>query len=147
ARELLREGFELRALVRRGSSRKNLAGLEVDVVEGDMRDKDIVLSAAKGARYVIHVAADYRLWSPHEDEIMHTNVEGTRVVMEAARVTGAERVVYTSSVATLRLHDDGKLADETVPLAEEEATCAYKRSKNVARRLLGHIVTRRFTEY
>jgi dihydroflavonol-4-reductase len=142
ARELLREGFELRALVRRGSSRKNLAGLEVDVVEGDMRDKDIVFSAAKGARYVIHVAADYRLWSPHEDEIMHANVEGTRVVMEAARVTGAERVVYTSSVATLRLHDDGKLADETVPLAEVDATGAYKRSKIIAERLVEQMIGR-----
>src|SRR5262249_29614646 len=108
--------------------------------EGDMRDKDIVFSAAKGARYVIHVAADYRLWSPHQDEIMQANVEGARVVMDAARDTGAERIVYTSSVATLRLRDDGELADESVPLAEQLATGAYKRSKIVAERLVEQMI-------
>ncbi len=46
ARELLRDGFLLRALVRRESSRTNLTGLQVDIVEGDMRDKDVVVSAA-----------------------------------------------------------------------------------------------------
>ena len=119
ARELLREGFLLRALVRHESSRTNLTGLQVDIVEGDMRDKDVVVSAAQGARYVIHLAADYRLWSPHGKDIMRANVEGTRVVMEAARAAGAERIVYTSSVATLKLRDDGAPADETTPLAED----------------------------
>ena len=89
ARELLHEGLVLRALVRHESSRTNLAGLEIDVVEGDMRDKDVVFSAARGSRYVIHLAADYRLWSPHGQDIMRANVEGTRVVMEAAQAAGA----------------------------------------------------------
>ena len=97
---------------------------EVDIIEGDMHDKDVVVSAAQGARYVIHLAADYRLWSPHDKDIMRANVEGTRVVMEAARAAGAERIVYTSSVATLKLRDDGAPADETTPLAEEDASGA-----------------------
>ena len=142
ARELLREGFLLRALVRRESSRTNLTGLQVDIVEGDMRDKDVVVSAAQGARYVIHLAADYRLWSPHDKDIMRANVEGTRVVMEAARAAGAERIVYTSSVATLKLRDDGAPADETTPLAEEDASGAYKRSKIAAERLVEQMIGR-----
>jgi dihydroflavonol-4-reductase len=142
ARELSREGFLLRVLVRHKSSRANLKNLEVDFVEGDMRDKDIVFSAAQGSRYVIHLAADYRLWAPPGDDIMQANVEGTRVVMEAARAAGAERIVYTSSVATLRLREDGAPADETTPLDEQEASGAYKRSKIAAERLVAEMIGR-----
>ncbi len=139
-RSLLREGSSVRALVRRHSPRSNLDGLGVELAEGDMRDSDAVRSAMEGARYVFHVAADYRLWAPDPAEILRTNVEGTRVVMEAAGEAGAERIVYTSSVATLKLRDCGELADETMPLAEGEAIGAYKRSKIAAERLVEQMI-------
>ena len=106
ARKLLHEGLVLRALVRHESSRTNLAGLEIDVVEGDMRDKDVVFSAAQGSRYVIHLAADYRLWSPHGQDIMRANVEGTRVVMEAAKAAGAEDVAACIDKYRIALAED-----------------------------------------
>jgi dihydroflavonol-4-reductase len=137
---LLREGYRVRALVRRTSPRGNLDGLDVEIVEGDMRDKRAVHKAAKGARYVFHVAADYRLWAPDPEEILRANVGGTRSVMEAAREEGAERIVYTSSVATLKLHEDGTPADETRPLSESEAIGAYKKSKVAAERLVERMV-------
>jgi dihydroflavonol-4-reductase len=140
ARELSRAGFALRALVRGGSPRANLDGLDAEIVEGDMRDERAVLAVAKGARYVFHVAADYRLWAPNRDEIMKANVEGTRAVMEAAKAAGAERIVYTSSVATLKLHDDGTPAAESAPLTENEAIGAYKRSKVAAERLVERMI-------
>lgn len=136
ARELSKAGFALRALVRRGSPRTNLEGLDAEIIEGDMRDEKAVTAAVKGARYVFHVAADYRLWAPKPEEIMHANVEGTRAVMQAARAVGAERIVYTSSVATLKLREDGMPADETRPLSDDEAIGAYKRSKVAAERLV-----------
>jgi dihydroflavonol-4-reductase len=142
ARALLREGFALRALVRQESPRTNLNDLDVEIVEGDMRDKSAVISAAQGSRYVFHLAADYRLWSADGQDIMRTNVEGTRVVMEAARAVGAERIVYTSSVATLKLREDGAPADETTPLAETNAHGAYKRSKIAAERLVEQMIGR-----
>ena len=58
------------------------------------------------------------------------------MVMDAARAAGAERIVYTSSVATLKLREDGVPADETTPLAETDAHGAYKRSKIAAERLV-----------
>ncbi len=70
-----------------------------------------------GIRYVFHVAADYRLWARDKDEIFANNVEGTRIVMQEALRAGVERVVYTSSVATLGLRPDGSPADESVPLS------------------------------
>ena len=96
--------------------------------------------AARGRALRHSFAADYRLWAPDPEEIMRANVEGTRVVMEAAQAAGAERIVYTSSVATLKLRDDGAPADETMPLAESEAIGAYKRSKIAAERLVEEMI-------
>jgi dihydroflavonol-4-reductase len=140
ARALLAAGFGVRALVRRHSAQANLDGVGVELAEGDMLDPAAVRSAAQGARYVFHVAADYRLWAPDPEEIMRTNVEGTRVVMEAAASAGAERIVYTSSVATLKPREDSKPADETRPLSESEAIGAYKKSKVAAERLVEAMV-------
>jgi dihydroflavonol-4-reductase len=135
ARALIASGHAVRALVRAGSPRTNLDLAGLQVVEGDMRDERAVTQAAAGARYVFHVAADYRLWAPDPGQIVRNNVEGTRAVLRAALAAGVERVVYTSSVATLRLNPDGTPADEGRMLAEPEAIGAYKRSKVAAEEL------------
>jgi dihydroflavonol-4-reductase len=140
ARALLRSGYAVRALVRRGSSRVNFDGLDLELAEGDMRDARAVAVAVKGARYVFHVAADYRLWARDRREIIRTNVDGTEVVMTAALNAGVERIVYTSSVATVALAADDSPADETRPLAVRDAIGTYKRSKVMAERLVDHMV-------
>jgi dihydroflavonol-4-reductase len=105
------------------------------VFEGDLLDRASLAAALRGSRYLFHVAADYRLWARDPGEITRTNVEGTRLLMEEALRAGVERIVYTSSVATLKVAD-GSLADETRPLREHEAIGAYKRSKVAAERLV-----------
>jgi dihydroflavonol-4-reductase len=130
--------------VRPSSPRANLDGLGIEIAEGDMRDIAAVGRAVKGTRYVFHVAADYRLWAPNPDDILRNNIEGTRVVIEAAKAAGAERIVYTSSVATLKparlgCHAD-EMVDETMPLAETEAIGTYKRSKVAAERLVESMI-------
>jgi dihydroflavonol-4-reductase len=140
ARKLLSEGLAVRALVRRGSNRSNLEGLDLNLVEGDIRDAELLHRVVHGVRYVFHVAADYRLWAPDPKEIFATNVDGTRAIMESVLEAGVERVVYTSSVATLRLPDNGAAADETAPLDQADAIGAYKQSKVVAERLVERMV-------
>ena len=140
ARALIRSGYAVRALVRPSSPRVNLEGVDLQIVEGDMRDLATAAAAAKGARYAFHVAADYRLWAPDPREIVRNNVEGTRAVMSAAQAAGVERIVYTSSVATLRLRAGGLPADESGALSAEEAIGAYKRSKVAAERLVEDMV-------
>jgi len=142
AKKLLAEGFAVRALVRPGSPRFHLDGLDLEFVTGDIRDAASVRSAMAGIRYVFHVAADYRLWARDPSEIFAANVEGTRVVMQEARSADVERVIYTSSVATLALRDDGGPADESGPLTVEEGIGAYKRSKIAAERLVETMVAR-----
>jgi dihydroflavonol-4-reductase len=101
ARAALASGYPVRLLVRASSPRRNLAGLDAEIVEGDIRDVAAVGRALLGARWLLHVAADYRLWARDPDEIVRNNIEGTASVMQAALAAGVERVVYTSSVATL----------------------------------------------
>lgn len=141
ARALAAEGFAVRALVRASSPRTNLDIPGLEIVEADIREAALVRRAAQGCRYVFHVAADYRLWAPDPEEIVRNNVTGTSSVMEAALAARAERVVYTSSVATLRLNPEGRPSDETQPLAEAEAIGAYKRSKVAAERLVEGMIT------
>jgi len=142
ARALLAAGYRVRALVRRTSPRSNLDVEGLQVAEGDMLDERAVARAVAEARYVFHVAADYRLWAPDPGEIVHNNVEGTRIVLRAAQAAGVERIVYTSSVATLRLNPEGVPADESEMLSQDRAIGAYKRSKVAAESLALQMASR-----
>ncbi len=140
AEALRAAGYRPRVLVRPTSSRANISPLDT-VCEGDLRDRSSLAAALKGVRFLFHAAADYRLWARDPDELARNNIEGTRLIMEEALRAGVERIVYTSSVATLKL-TDGVPATESHPLSEDEAIGAYKRSKVVAERLVETIVRR-----
>jgi len=140
ARKLCAEGRKVRALVRPGSPRFHLDGLDLEFAEGDIRDAASIRRAMAGIRHVFHAAADYRLWARDPREIFAANVEGTRNVMQEAKAAGVERIVYTSSVATLAVRDDGCPADETIGLTVEAGIGAYKRSKIAAERLVEAMV-------
>lgn len=142
ARALVARGASVRALVRDASPRAHLAGLALEFVTGDLRHAESVRRAVAGTRFLFHVAADYRLWALDPEEIVATNVGGTRLVMEEAMQAGVERIVYTSSVATLKTGPAGEVFDETAPLAEDQAIGAYKRSKVLAERLVEEMVGR-----
>jgi len=101
ARVLAEQGAELRLLVRPSSDLRNVSDLSADRVVGDLRDSGSIEKAMAGCDVVFHVAADYRLWVRDPDAMYHSNVEGTRSLLEAARKQGVRRVVYTSSVATM----------------------------------------------
>jgi dihydroflavonol-4-reductase len=132
--------YRVFALVRSSSCRTNLDPRDA-VVEGELNDRASLAAALKGVRFLFHVAADYRLWARRPDEIMRNNVEGTRLIMEEALRAGVERIVYTSSVATLK-PVDGALATEDDRLDEDEAIGTYKRSKIAAERFVETMIQR-----
>ena len=142
-RQALAAGQRVRAVVRKRASSANLEGLDVEIVEADLRDADQVREALAGARFVLHVAADYRLWAADPEAIFRNNLASTQAVVDAALAVGVERLVYTSSVATLALPADGRAADETMSLALDDATGAYKRSKVAAEQLVDAAVRTR----
>jgi dihydroflavonol-4-reductase len=135
ARVLLQQGAELRLLVRETSRTDNLEGLRAERVVGDLCDREALRKGISGCELVFHVAADYRLWAPDPREIYRANVEGTGVVLEAARAAGVRRVVHTSSVGTIGFQRNGRPADEDSPVGLTDMIGAYKRSKFMAEQL------------
>ncbi len=142
ARLLLAEGREVRALVRAGGDTRNIDGLDIERVTGDLTEPASLQAAVKGCAALYHVAADYRLWIPKRKEIYDVNVEGTRNLMQAAGKAGVARIVYTSSVAVLGLNKDGAPADEDVPVGLDDMVGHYKRSKYLAEQAVREMVSR-----
>lgn len=131
-RRLLERGETVRCLARAHSPLRNLEGLPVQIVRGDLRDPDSLTDAVRGCRVVYHVAADYRLWSRDPAEIYRSNVEGTRHLLAAAERAGCERIVYCSTVGALGIPPDGRPGTEETPVRLEDMVGHYKRSKYLA---------------
>ena len=132
ARRLIERGEEVRVLVRPQSDRRNIEGLDLEIVTGDLTDRRSLEQAVAGCTALYHLAADYRLWAPRPQEIYDTNVDGTGELMRAAAEAGVRRIVYTSSTATLGHARDGIPADEETPATLEDMIGPYKRSKFLA---------------
>jgi len=131
-RRLIAAGHDARVIVRPSSDRRNLAGLQCEIVVGDLTDEAAVKSALKGCDAVFHVAADYRLWVPDPVSIYRANVDATRFLIRAAGEAGVARIVYCSSVAAIGTTSSGMPADETRAAVLDEMIGHYKRSKFLA---------------
>jgi dihydroflavonol-4-reductase len=131
-RALLREGVSVRCLVRPGSDRRNLTGLRVEVLEGDITDPAATGRAVQGCDTVFHAAAAYQLWVPDPAAMYRANVGGTRTVLAAAGEAGVKRIVYTSTVGALGNPGDGRPGTETTPVTLADMVGHYKRSKFLA---------------
>ncbi|HYB91335.1 MAG TPA: hopanoid-associated sugar epimerase [Candidatus Binataceae bacterium] len=130
-RALLKRGDRVRVLVRENADLAALAGLDVELARGDVRDGAAVERAAAACDEIYHVAADYRLWVTDPAPMFAANVEGTRNVLEAARRASVSRVVYTSTVGALGIPEDGPGREDT-PVAFSDMTGPYKQSKYLA---------------
>ena len=131
-RRLLADGHEVRALVRPGANTRMLEGLPVERVSGGLGDAPALEKAMSGCGWVFHVAALYAYWGYTWDEFHQSNVEGTRRVLEAATRAGAQRIVHTSSIASLGIPRDGAPGTEETPVALKDMLSDYKRSKFLA---------------
>src|SRR5580704_11875749 len=142
ARALLARKHKVRVLARPSGNRRNLAGLEVEIAEGSLEDAVSLARAVAGCRYLFHVAADYRLWVPDPAAMFRANVDGTRALMLAALEARVERVVYTSSVATLGIVTGGD-ADETTASGMVDMIGPYKQSKFAAEEAVRGLIAER----
>lgn len=126
-------GANLCLLTRRTSNLDGLADLQdAEIIEGDLRQPESLRSALRGCDALIHIAADYRLWVPDPAQMYQSNVDGTRDLLRIAAEVGVQRVVYTSSVATMGFKRDGTIVDEATPVTEADMIGHYKRSKWLA---------------
>lgn len=129
-RLLLRQGCQVRALVRPSSDLKNLENLDVEKVYGDLNDKKSLVKACDDCEQLYHVAASYQFWSSDPQEFYASNVEGTRNILEAARQTHIPKIVYTSTVGTICYPSHpSEFSDETRWPTQKDLHNDYKRSK------------------
>ena len=133
-RVLLSEGDTVKALVRPDSDRRNLTGLDIELWQGDLRDRASLEKGLAGCDTLYHAAADYRLWTRKPADMYDINVGGTRNILEAALKCGLSRVVYTSSVGTLGNPGNGIPGNETTPVTLADMVGHYKKSKFLAER-------------
>ncbi len=131
ARALVASGRRVRVLLRPQSDRQNIHGMTAETRIGSLEDGDSLAAAIAGCGALYHVAADYRLWVRDEAPMYRANVEGTRLLMLAALDAGVDRIVYTSSVATIGIPAQGA-ATETTPSTLADMIGPYKRSKFMA---------------
>jgi dihydroflavonol-4-reductase len=135
ARALAGQGARLRLLVRPSSDRRNLDGLDAELVVGDLREPGSFASALQGCDAMFHVAADYRLWVRDPQQMYRANVDGTRAILDLAGRAGVRRTVYTSSVATMGFTGNGHPADENSAVSLGDMIGPYKRSKFMAEQI------------
>jgi dihydroflavonol-4-reductase len=140
ARAFNAAGYPLRAMVRDARRGEALRRLGIELVAGDLTLPETFPAALAGCNYLMHIAADYRLFVPDPAALYRTNVEGTVALMQAALKAGIERVVYTSSVAALGHRGDGAPADETTPSTLDDMIGHYKRSKFLAESEVSRLV-------
>jgi dihydroflavonol-4-reductase len=142
-RQLVRSGHRVRVLVRPTSDPRNLRRLPIDMVTGDLTDHRSLKQALTGCDFLFHVAADYRFWVPEPEEMYENNVQGTEKIMREALRAGVRKIIYTSSVATLKLNSNGIPTDENGAASLKDMIGHYKRSKFLAEAtVLGLIETR-----
>jgi dihydroflavonol-4-reductase len=141
-RELLAQGCEVKTLVRSGSDRRNLSGLDIELCLGDLTDTRSLEKGMAGCDTLFHAAADYRLWTNNPESMYAINVQGTRNVLSAALKLGIGKVVYTSSVGTLGNPGDGTPGNEETPVSFEDMVGHYKKSKFLAEREADEFIRR-----
>ena len=128
-RQLVEDGQNVRVLARPNGDRRNIEKVACEVIEGDLNDIPSLQMAVAGCDALFHVAADYRIWTPNPSELYRTNDLGTVELFRAAAAAGIERMIYTSSVATLGIHSDGTPSNEATPVSRSDMVGHYKRSK------------------
>ena len=131
-RAVVANGDEVRVLVRPASNRRNLDGLPVETIEGDLQDPHSLEKAVTGCQGVYHVAAHYALWARDPMTFYQVNVEGTKNLFQLAAQAGVERMVYTSTIGAIGLPQNGGLASEELFPSESQLSGDYKRSKFLA---------------
>ncbi|HIF02561.1 MAG TPA: NAD-dependent epimerase/dehydratase family protein [Nitrospinaceae bacterium] len=128
-RELINDGREVKALIREGTTKKNIEGLDVEIAYGDLRDIESIRSALNGCDILYHVAAYYSLWDRDKQLSHEINVKGTRNILRAAKEKGLNKVVYTSTVGCIGLNEDTTPATENTFFNTNTLSNDYKKSK------------------
>lgn len=130
-RKLINQGKKVRVLILPGEDTVSLEGLEVEKVEGDVRDPDSLRKAFEGADIVYHCAGIISILPGQQKQLYQVNVLGTRNVVNMCLETKVKRLVYTSSIHALSEPAPGIVFDESREFNPENVLGEYSKSKTL----------------
>ncbi|HHY76713.1 MAG TPA: SDR family oxidoreductase [Firmicutes bacterium] len=128
-RLLVERGERVRAMVLPGEDLTPLRGLDVEIVEGDVRDPESLDNAFRGADLVFHLASIISLLPGRSELLEQVNVRGARNVAEACLRNGVRRLVHTSSIHALVEPPRGVGIDENSGLDPLRVSMEYSKTK------------------
>ncbi len=134
-KELLKQGYAVKGLVRKTSDLKRLQGCQVELIYGDITDSSVVNQAMSGVDILFHLAAYVELGLVDESEMKRVNVEGTRTVLEIAKQHNITKLIYCSTIGIFG-DTKGKVIDETFTRKQNNFSSAYDRTKYEAQQLV-----------
>lgn len=132
---LEQRGDRVVGLVRKSSNPERLANCQLQLVYGDITDKEALQQAIAQVDVVFHTAAYVELGVVNEAEMTRVNVEGTRTVLEVAQAAGIKKMVYCSTIGIFG-DTKGKVVDETFKRTQQNFSSAYDRTKYEAQALV-----------
>ncbi len=138
---LERRGDAVVGLVRKSSNIDRLSGCNVQLVYGDITDRDALKTAISGVDWVFHTAAYVELGLVNAAEMERVNVQGTRAVMEVAEAAGLSKVVYCSTIGVFG-DTQGRVADETFQREQADFSSAYDRTKYEAQQIVDRVAAK-----
>jgi nucleoside-diphosphate-sugar epimerase len=124
-------------LVRQSSNLERLSGCKVQLVYGDISDKEALKTAMAGVDWVFHTAAYVELGLIDAAKMERVNVAGTRAVMAVAQAAGVSKVVYCSTIGVFG-DTQGRVVDETFQRTQTDFSSAYDRTKYEAQQIVDH---------
>ena len=136
----LERGDDVRVMVMPGEDRSPLAGMEVEVVEGNLLDPESLVRAVQGIEQLYHLAALFAIWTKDPDLHFKINVDGARSILTAAHRAGVEKIVVTSSVAAIGIVGDGKWADENTAFNSWPWASDYILSKYISHLMVRSLI-------
>lgn len=128
-RELLQSGEKVRAMVLPKDDLTPINYLDIEIVIGDVLERDSLIRAMRGVDTVYHLAGLISIMPGDADVLRQVNVDGTKNMLSAARENQVKRFVYTSSIHALTRQPHGSIMSEHANFDPEQAVGDYDRSK------------------
>ena len=128
ARELLKKKHDVYILSLPGSKNDSLKGFKVNIIEGNILDKESLKKAFKGMYLVYHLAAMISIVSYDREKVFKVNVEGTNNIITACLESKVKRLVYVSTIHALN-HEGDEVIDESAGFNINTPSGNYDQSK------------------
>jgi dihydroflavonol-4-reductase len=109
--ELVKNGRDVRVMIRKNADTRGIDGLNVERIHGDVLDVESLKTALHGCDTVFYCVVDTRAWLRDPAPLFRVNVDGLRNVLDAALESGVRKFIFTSSIGTIGKSDSGKATE------------------------------------